>query len=514
MLFSFILTFLVVSITHASVIRSPQPHPLLALGSENVTIECNYLVQIMPGKNAKKHHFAFLSTQSHLMDGVREKWQIGQTFQGYYMNLCDTVEETEESSNEVEAQTTFVQQLQSQYHLLQSAPYLVAVEKDQIVSQTGWVHNGLLQDASSNVGKSPLDDEISTLRKEQSNEDINEDHENHENHSYYKINGQQMGTVACQSDATWSLHRVANKNAKVPLNNEDLSYPFSYVYEPEVRPLVYIMDTQVWTQHPQFAGRAETVQSYVNDLNDTTKPFPPHGTHVTGLVGAARYGVQKWAHLLSVVTLNRAGQGSFGNVLNGATWIAADAAKRASPLPAVVNLSLAGGKSTVVNAAMDALVDAGLVVVVAVGNSHVDACTQSPASATKPVKVAASDSKDQFASFSNWGTCVDIIAPGVIIQSSAPYNKMITMSGTSMSSPLVAGIIASALANGDLSAAQARNNYQLKYFLNQRGLKDKIGNVPQNTNNLLVQTTNTPASQCGDQLSDDKDKELLTFQLQ
>ncbi len=256
------------------------------------------------------------------------------------------------------------------------------------------------------------------------------------------------------------------------------------------------MDTQVWTQHPQFAGRAKTVQSYVNDLNDTTIPFPAHGTHVAGIIGAARYGVQKWSEILSVVTLNRKGTGSFSNVLNGATWIAADAAKRASQLPVVVNLSLSGSKSNVVNAAMDALVDAGLIVVVAVGNSNIDSCTQSPASATKPVKVAASDSSDQFATFSNWGACVDIVGPGVVIQSTGPYNKMIAMSGTSQSSPLVAGIIASALASGDLSITKARDNYQLKYYLNQKGIPNILIGVRPETANLLAQISNRAAPGC------------------
>ncbi len=222
--------------------------------------------------------------------------------------------------------------------------------------------------------------------------------------------------------------------------------------------------------------------------------------------------MQKWTQLLSVVTLGKTGTGSFSNVLNGATWIAADAAQRASSLPAIVNLSLSGAKSVVVNAAMDALVTAGVIVVVAVGNSHTDACNQSPASAIKPVKVAASDSKDQFASFTNFGQCVDVIAPGVTIQSTGPYNKMITMSGTSMSSPNVAGIIASALANGDITTAQARDNYQLKYFLNQHGLRDTIGNVAQSTNNLLVQTANVPLTQCGDHVIGSRIE--ATFQIQ
>lgn len=423
---------------------------------------CSYLVQINNGKEAERSHYEYIDAQPSLKNAIKEKWQIGQTFQGYHLDFCE----------HSHSQGT----INDHMRILESAPQVRSIEEDQEVTQTGWIDSNDLQE---------LDEEQKAIQEEESSQED----------SNLKICGQQANTVACQTDAPWSLHRVGYQKVQLPLPTGDMGQTFPYVYEPTDRPNVYIMDTEVFVANKQYAGRAEQVKSYVS-LNESSLPFPPHGSHVAGIVGAARYGVCKWCRLLSVVTLGRTGTGSWSNVLNGATWIAQDAAARNSTVPAVVNLSLSGSKSEIINAAVDAMVDAGLIVVVAVGNSKIDACQQSPASATKPVKVGGSDNGDKFATFSNWGKCLDIIAPGALIRSTGPYNKELTMSGTSMSAPIVAGIIASALAHGDLSPAKARDNYQLKYYLNTRGIQGAIKDIPDGTNNLLAQVSYDAPSQC------------------
>lgn len=457
----FILSLFVCISLGATIAKSSNTHSL-----------CSYLVQIEPGEAAKREHNEYLSQTENLDRGVQEEWEIGQTFQGYHMDLCKTISDPPEDPYN---SFVFAQQVRDQWILLAQAPSVVALERNGEVRQAGWVEQEPHNESRQSEEEETEADEIRLIRKEEQNKITP------------SIVGQQAATIACQNDATWSLHRMGFPDVTLPLPTNDLKQVFPYVYEPINRPIVYIMDTEVFTQNTQYGGRAQQVKSFVG-TDESKLPFPPHGSHVAGIIGSARYGVQKWAHLLSVVTLSRAGTGSWSNILNAATWVAKDAAERKPAIPAIVNLSLSGSKSEIINAAMNAMVDAGLVVIVAVGNSNLDACNQSPASAGKPIKVAAHDNADNFSSFSNWGQCVDVIAPGSLISSTGPYNKQLMMSGTSMASPAVAGIIASALGYGILKPEVAKDNYQLKYYLNASGKTGAVRNVPTGTPNVLIQT--------------------------
>lgn len=200
---------------------------------------------------------------------------------------------------------------------------------------------------------------------------------------------------------------------------------------------IYVVDTGV-SPHSQFGARLVSGFSAVQDGRGTLD-CNGHGTHVAGTAAGATMGVAPGARVVPVRVLDCGGSSSGSQLLAGLDWIAAHGTR-----PGVVNLSLGGAASSTLDAATQRLVGAGFSVVVAAGNSNVDACSQSPARAAGMVTVAASDGNDVKASFSNWGSCVALWAPGTAIGSAAPSSTtaVATMSGTSMASPHAAGAAA------------------------------------------------------------------------
>lgn len=198
----------------------------------------------------------------------------------------------------------------------------------------------------------------------------------------------------------------------------------------------YIVDTGIRYSHSEFGGRARPGYSYFfGDGADCHG----HGTHVAGTIGGTTFGVAKDAALVSVAVLTCYGSGTLEGVIAGLDWIAANAAH-----PAVVNMSLGGGASETLDEAVRTLIDAGVTVVIAAGNSNVDACGVSPAREPAAITIAATDAADRRASWSNWGACVDLFAPGVAIESAgyADDAGSVFMSGTSMAAPHTAGAAA------------------------------------------------------------------------
>ena len=169
-----------------------------------------------------------------------------------------------------------------------------------------------------------------------------------------------------------------------------------------------------------------------------------HGTHVASTVGGNTYGVAKSVTLVGVRVLNCSGSGSTSGVVAGIDWAASN---HQAGTPAVANLSLGGGASTAIDSAINRLIADGVTTVVAAGNSSANACNSSPARVPAALTVAASDRTDRFASFSNRGSCVDIIAPGVSITAAwnTSNSATATISGTSMASPHAAGAAAKVL---------------------------------------------------------------------
>ncbi|KAI8866375.1 subtilisin-like protein, partial [Ramicandelaber brevisporus] len=233
------------------------------------------------------------------------------------------------------------------------------------------------------------------------------------------------------------LGRVSSRNA--------VSNPSTYFYDGNAGAgvKIFIVDTGIRVTHKEFAGRAVWGANFVGDGQNSDGNG--HGTHCAGTSAGTTYGVAKKANLVAVKVLDSSGSGTWSGVISGINWVASEhKAGRGGAKGSVINMSLGGGVSSTVNAAATAAVNAGVHVAVAAGNSAADACTFSPASATGVLTVSASDVNDKFATFSNWGSCVEVIAPGVNVLSawSTSDTATNTISGTSMASPHSAGILA------------------------------------------------------------------------
>ena len=201
---------------------------------------------------------------------------------------------------------------------------------------------------------------------------------------------------------------------------------------------VYVIDTGIYTSHTQFTGR---VRVGFDAFSGNGIDCNGHGTHVAGTIAGSSYGVAPAASLIAVRVLDCTGAGSVSGVISGIDWAIADHVSG----PAVINMSLGAGKSASLESAVDRAYNDGITVVSAAGNSNVDACTSSPGgNKASGLTVGATTSTDARASYSNFGACLDLFAPGSGIVSAgiSSTSATATMSGTSMASPHVAGLAA------------------------------------------------------------------------
>ncbi|MFC6663412.1 S8 family peptidase [Deinococcus multiflagellatus] len=250
-----------------------------------------------------------------------------------------------------------------------------------------------------------------------------------------------MHATATQTGATWGLDRIDQRN--LPLNG-------TYVYNATASGVrAYIIDTGINTAHTNFGGRAIWGTNTTGDGNNSD--CQGHGTHVAGTVGSATYGVAKGVTLVAVKVLNCQGSGSNSGVIAGVNWAVTNKGSAA----AVANMSLGGGFSQAVNDAVNNAASRNLVMVVAAGNENQNACNVSPASAANAITVGSTTNTDARSSFSNYGTCVDIFAPGSNITSTwiGSTSATNTISGTSMATPHVTGAAALKLAAGNSSTS-------------------------------------------------------------
>ncbi|MDC4336521.1 S8 family peptidase [Acinetobacter baumannii] len=245
-----------------------------------------------------------------------------------------------------------------------------------------------------------------------------------------------------QSNPDWGLDRIDQK--ALPLNST-----YSYL-QTGSGTTAYIVDTGILSSHQEFSGRVLSGYTAISDGNGTTD-CNGHGTHVAGTVGGTTYGVAKNVNLVPIRILGCDGSGASSNVIAGLDWILKNGKK-----PAVVNMSLGGATSSSLDSAVENLYNNGYVMVVAAGNSNTDACTSSPARVSKAITVAATDNTDTRASYSNYGSCVDIFAPGSQINSSWIGNNTATkiLNGTSMATPHVAGVVAEMLQSTPTASPQ------------------------------------------------------------
>lgn len=232
---------------------------------------------------------------------------------------------------------------------------------------------------------------------------------------------------ATQSNATWGLDRVDQRD--LPLNG---SYVYDYVGS-AVR--AYVIDSGILASHTDFGGRVLSGYTAINDGRGSSD-CNGHGTHVAGTIGGATWGVAKSVRLVPVRVFGCTGGSSNSTIIAGIDWVRANRV-----LPAVANMSLGGGASSTIDTATNNLINSGVTVVVAAGNDNADACNYSPARVSNAITVGSTTSTDYRSSFSNYGSCVNIFAPGSSIRS-AWYTSTTatnTISGTSMASPHVAG---------------------------------------------------------------------------
>lgn len=241
-----------------------------------------------------------------------------------------------------------------------------------------------------------------------------------------------------QKEAPWGIARLSKK--------EDFSNS-NYEFDNDGGEGVtaYVIDTGIKVNHEEFEGRAVWGESVA---------FPKlqidgngHGTHCAGIIGSKTYGVAKKVELVAVSVMNLLGSGVTSDIIKGIEFVVNDHKLKVSSLKkgfkgSVINMSLGGSSQDSLDLAINAATNAGIHVAVAAGNDNQDACNYSPAKASGPITVGASNIDDLMASFSNWGGCVDIFAPGEDITSTYIFGDTAVMSGTSMASPHIAGLLA------------------------------------------------------------------------
>jgi cerevisin len=261
-------------------------------------------------------------------------------------------------------------------------------------------------------------------------------------------------------------------------NQNAAATTFTYTYDDAAGAGVdvYVVDTGIYTAHPEFGGRAKWGATYGGYPNADGNG---HGTHCAGTIGSGRYGVAKKASMIAVKVLSDSGSGTVSDIVSGLDFVRTSA--RTSGRPSIVSMSLGGGASTALDQAVVSLTNAGVHVVVAAGNSNTNAQSTSPARVPSAVTVGASGITDARASFSNYGPIVDVFAPGLDVISTWTGGGTNNISGTSMATPHVAGALA-LLISRDGNSTPAAWSDKLK----AGSIKNTLTSIPSGTaNNLL-----------------------------
>lgn len=272
-----------------------------------------------------------------------------------------------------------------------------------------------------------------------------------------------------QSNATWGLDRIDQRSGSLDGN-------YHYDFD-GTGVTAYVVDTGVLNTHNEFGGRSSSGYDFVdNDSNSTD--CNGHGTHVAGTIAGSSYGVAKNVNIVGVRVLGCNGSGTNSGVIQGINWV-----KNNASGPSVANMSLGGGASQATDDAVNSAVAAGITFVVAAGNDNSNACNYSPARAANAITVGSTANGDSRSSFSNYGNCLDIYAPGSNI-TSAWYNSNSstnTISGTSMAAPHVAGVAALYLdENNNLSTSQVES------LLNSRASSNKVTDAKSGSPNKML----------------------------
>ncbi|KAF4626830.1 hypothetical protein G7Y89_g11324 [Cudoniella acicularis] len=305
----------------------------------------------------------------------------------------------------------------------------------------------------------------------------------------HALGGEDTGEL--EKNAPWGLARISHRGS-LGFSNFN---KYLYAADAGEGVDVYVIDTGTYTDHVDFEGRAHWGKTI--PAGDSDEDGNGHGTHCSGTVAGKKYGVAKKAHVYAVKVLKSNGSGTMADVVKGVEWAANAHTEKAKEgkkgfKGSAANMSLGGGKSPALDRAVNGAVAAGIHFAVAAGNDNADSCNYSPAAAENAVTVGASAIDDSRAYFSNYGTCNDIFAPGLNILSTWIGTKYAvnTISGTSMASPHIAGLLAYYLSlqpSSDSAYAVAEiTPKKLKESLIAIATEGALSDVPSNTKNLLA----------------------------